>query len=174
MLLLGHVVMEAQEVLRRHRISPRHRVVERVFGSMDQRLMVRACQEEGTLDLIPEIGDCGGVELFGTRQEALVARRFKGIDEACHEAAMVVEIGWQLRLSIFVTVQEASVAHQMAQDELDRALGVLPDALVAEQLGGIEKGRDHQPIPGYDDLFIAMWLHPSLTGGEELLPPLGE
>src|ERR671931_1372092 len=100
MLLLARIVIEAQEVLRRHRISSWHRMVEWVFGAMEQRLMIGACQEECPLYLIPEIGDHSAVELLGTRQEALVPRRLNSIDQARHEAAMVVEIGWQLRLAI--------------------------------------------------------------------------
>src|SRR5437867_1407526 len=94
-------------------------------------------------------------ELAGAGQVNAVAGRLVEIEQSARDEGMVVEVGVVLRLAGGPDVQEFRAGTQ-ARPEKFRGPGGGDDVSWHPQHSArLCEGRDHEPVPGGDDLLVA-------------------
>ena len=82
---------------------------------------------------------------------------------------IVVEIGVELGLAVLVSVEQASVGEShMVENKAGGSPRGLEVTLVLEDAPAFGQGRDHQAIPGDQDLGVLGWRHTPCAHGQEL------
>ena len=149
-------------------------MVEPGLGAADELLVGLAGIEEPAVGLVPELAHHGPRQGLGPLQQLGLVGRLEQVQQAGDQEGVVVEIAKQLGLPVLVRVQQQPLVEHPREDEIHGPGAGLPDARVAGDGVGRGHARQHQAVPGDDDLLVAKGLDPLLALLEEARPGAGQ
>ena len=103
-------------------------------------------------------------------QPAPLPGRLEQIEERGDGEGVVLEITVVPGRTAEVTAQEPAIDAKVREKELRCALGDGDVSFILEDESGLGVGRDHESVPGGQDLLVAEWLGASRTRLVENLP----
>src|SRR5262245_41779968 len=117
--------------------------------------MTLASEEKAPLLLVPELLEHRVYHLLCQIKVCRRKGRFKGIEERCCEEGIIIQIAVQLCLSILIDTQQPAIAQHMPLQESDSISHSLQCFLISQNIVGLHHAREHQTVPGGQNLFIS-------------------
>src|SRR5215831_15739081 len=117
--------------------------------------MIRCGQKEGSAILVLVRALENAIQDDRFAQPLGVARRFVEIQKTGNHESVVREIGVVPGMAILVTAQQALVLSHAREHEVRGSLSAPRVNLLSEYQGSPGIGRDHQPIPGSENLVVS-------------------